>query len=283
MSRGRPPGVSPGDDPVDARKPRPARIYDYFLGGKDNHAVDREAGDRVQAVLPEVRTSAVANRQFLVRSVRYLAERGIDQFIDIGTGLPTTPNVAEVARAVNPQALTVGVDNDPVVLRHNRALAAADHGSTTVDGDIRNPDRILDNPELRALIDLERPVAVLLVALLHFIRDEEDPAGIVARVMEPLAPGSYMVLASATSTGLSAETLARIEEAYRNATAPAMMRPEEQIRTWFAALRTVYPGIVDIVDWRPRLQEFLPAPGPLVWPPDLRTGVPIIGGVARKP
>ncbi|MGH3342668.1 MAG: SAM-dependent methyltransferase [Carbonactinosporaceae bacterium] len=278
MSADGPPGPR-----IDTTKPSPARMYDYWLGGKDNLAVDREAGDKVEAANPEVRQLVVANRQFLVRAVRFLAEEGIDQFIDIGTGLPTSPNVPEVARAVHPQARVVGVDNDPIVIVHSRALVSVNEGLTTIEGDLREPDQILDNPELRALIDLDRPVAVLVSAVLHFIRDEEDPAGIVARIAEHLAPGSYVMISSVTSTGIPSEILERIEQVYRRSTSPAVARPEDQILAWFDRLNMVDPGVVDVVDWRPYLQEFLPAPGLLVWPQDLRTTYRIVGGVAQKP
>ncbi len=223
----------------------------------------------------------MANRQFLVRTVRYCAEQGIDQFVDIGTGLPTPPNVPEVARAMHPKARVVGVDNDPTVLVHNRALVAVDENTATIEGDVRDPDQILDNPELRALIDLDRPVAVLLVAVLHFVRDEEDPARIVARIAERLAPGSSVVFSVGTSTGIPTEALAQAEKIYRRATAPVIVRPEEQILSWFDPLRLVEPEMVNIVDWRPHLQEWLPSPGPLVWPPDLRTSIRNVGGVAQ--
>ncbi len=256
-------------------------MYDYFLGGKDNYAADRDAAEKVLEVFPQARLGAVANRQFLVRVVRYLAEQGIDQFVDIGTGLPTPPNVPDVARAVHPHARVVGVDKDPVVLNHNRALVSVDKDTATIEGDVRDPDQILDNPELRALIDLDRPVAVLLVAILHFIRDEEEPAGIVTRLMEHVAPGSYIVISTTSSSGVPQDALDHVERVYRNATSPLVIRPEEQIRAWFDPLHLVEPGIVDIVDWQPQLQELLPTPGPLLWPPDLRTVVPIMGGVGQ--
>ncbi|MGH3342676.1 MAG: SAM-dependent methyltransferase, partial [Carbonactinosporaceae bacterium] len=183
---------------------------------------------------------------------------------------------------ISPRARVVGVDNDPTVLVHNRALVAVDDGITTVEGDIRDPDRILANPELCALVDLDRPVAVLMVAILHFVQDEDDPAGIVARIAQRLAPGSHVVISSVTSTGIPSETLERIEAIYRKATSPAVARPEAQIQSWFDPLHLVDPGLVDVVDWRPQLQELLPSPGPLVWPQDLRTSFRIVGGAAQK-
>ncbi|MGH3327730.1 MAG: SAM-dependent methyltransferase [Streptomycetales bacterium] len=263
-------GEGPLTRRIDTSRPSTARMYDYWLGGKDNYAVDREAADEVQEVFPQIRHLALANRRFLVRAVRYCAGQGVDQFIDIGTGLPTYPNVPDVARKINPGARAVGVDNDPVVLVHNRALVAVDEGILAVEGDVRDPDRILADPELNRLIDLQRPVAVLLVAILHFVRDEEDPAGIVAHFAERMAPGSYVVIAAATSTGASEETLAQIQSIYARATSPAVFRPEHEIRTWFDPLRLVHPGLVDVQRWRPEACE-------------QGTRVRILGGVAHKP
>ncbi|MGH3328146.1 MAG: SAM-dependent methyltransferase [Streptomycetales bacterium] len=254
---------------IDTSRPSQARMYDYWLSGKDNYAVDREAAARVREVFPQVARLARANRQFLERAVRYCAGQGIDQFIDIGTGLPHPPNVPDIAREVNPAARVVGVDNDSVVLAHHRALVAVEAGITTVDGDVRDPDGILADPELTALIDLDRPVAVLLVAILHSVRDDEGPAGTIARLTEAMAPGSYLVIAAATSTGAPAETLTRIEEVYAEATTPAVFRPEHQLRTWLEPLHLVAPGLVDVQRWRPDTRQ-------------RRTSVRILGGVAHK-
>ncbi|MGH3329273.1 MAG: SAM-dependent methyltransferase [Streptomycetales bacterium] len=270
---------------IDTSKASHARIYDYFLGGKDNYAVDRKAAEQILKVSPEARQLAVANRQFVVRAVRYLAERGVDQFIDIGAGLPTAPDVSEVAREIHPQARVVSVDNDPIVLVHNRALVTIDEGLATINGDVRDPDQILDNPELAALIDFDRPVAVLLVAVLHFVADEDDPAGVVARIVERLARGSFVVIAAATTTGVAVETFKGVAQAFRNSTTkPAVARSADEIESWFNGLRLVEPGVVDIVDWRPQLQEVLPSPGPLLWPQDLRTspGLRFVCGVGEK-
>ncbi|MGH3342763.1 MAG: SAM-dependent methyltransferase [Carbonactinosporaceae bacterium] len=269
---------------IDTNKASHARIYDYFLGGKENLEVDRQAAEQILQVSPEARQLAVANRQFVVRAVRYIAEQGIDQFIDIGAGLPTSPNVFEVAREVHPRARVVSVDSDPFVLAHNQDLDAADEGLTTIEGDVRDPDQILANPELTALIDFNRPVAVLLVAVLHFVADEEEPAGIVARILERLTPGSHVAVSSATTTSVPEETFKGVAQAFQQSTTrPAVARSADQILAWFGDLSFVEPGLVDIVDWRPQLQEWLPTPGPLSWPPDLRTspGLRFVGGVAE--
>ncbi|MGH3329274.1 MAG: SAM-dependent methyltransferase [Streptomycetales bacterium] len=254
---------------IDTTKPSAARMYDYFLGGKDNYAVDREAAEQVLEVFPQARQLALANRRFLVRAVRYCAERGIDQFIDIGTGIPTLPNVPDVARKIQPHARVVGVDNDPIVLSHHRALIATDSGVGTVEGDVRRPDEVLGHPDLTTLIDLNRPVAVLLVALLHFVPDEDDPAGIVRGLAQHTAPGSYLVITAATSTDAPAATVKGVETVYQDATAPVIFRPEQQIRTWFHPFHLVAPGLVDVQGWRPDATER---------PTRLR----IVGGVAYQ-
>ncbi|MGH3342765.1 MAG: SAM-dependent methyltransferase [Carbonactinosporaceae bacterium] len=248
------------------------RMYDYLLGGKDNYAADRDAAEQVLDAFPQAHQLALANRRFLVRAVRYCAERGIDQFIDIGTGIPTLPNVPDVARRIQPRARVVGVDNDPVVLAHHRALVATDGGIGTVDGDVRRPEEILGQPDLITLIDLNRPVAVLLVALLHFVGDDDgddDPAGIVRRLAQHTAPGSYLVISAATSTAAPAATVKQVEAVYRNATAPLTLRTEPQIRAWFDPFHLVAPGMVDVQGWRPDATER---------PTRLR----IVGGVAYQ-
>ncbi len=154
---------------IDTSTPNHARVYDYVLGGKDNFAVDREAAKKVLAVAPDTRRLARANRAFLVRTVRFVAESGIRQFIDLGTGIPTSPNVHQVARGVDASARVVYVDNDPIVVEHNHALLASDEGVVTIEADIRRPAEILGNPELEMLIDFDEPVAVLMVAVLHLV------------------------------------------------------------------------------------------------------------------
>ncbi|MGH3342385.1 MAG: SAM-dependent methyltransferase [Carbonactinosporaceae bacterium] len=255
--------------PINTSKPSSARIYDHLLGGKDNYAVDREAAEQMLKVFPQAREIAQANRRFLVRAVRYCAEQGIDQFVDIGTGFPTSPNVPEVAREIRPEARVVGVDNDPVVLSHHRALVTNDIGMATIEGDVRDPLRIIINPELNMVIDLNRPVAVLLVAILHFVRDEESPATVINRLMQHTAPGSYLVISSGTSDGSSDELLALAGKIYQNATAPVTFRPESQIRSWFDPFHLVAPGLVDVRDWRPDSEE-------------PRTSQRIVGGVAYQ-
>ena len=188
-------------DYVDVRQPSAARVYDYCLGGRENFKVDRDAADAVDAVQPGTKLIALINRAFLGRAVRYLAEEeGIDQFLDIGSGLPTKDNVHQVAQRANPQARVVYVDNDPLVLVHARAmLTSSPEGRTAyLDADLREPRAILDDPELTGVLDFSQPVGLLLVAVLHFIRDDDNPREILATLIDALAPGSFVVASHAT-------------------------------------------------------------------------------------
>ncbi|MFC6879066.1 SAM-dependent methyltransferase [Actinomadura yumaensis] len=239
--------------PFDVSKPSPARMYDYFLGGKDNYAADREAGDRVKAALGEVMSHDIVweNRRFLQRAVRFLAESGIEQFIDLGTGLPTQGNVHEIAQQVVPGARVVYVDNDPIVLAHGRALLATNATTTVITADVREPEAILGNADLRALIDFSRPVAVLSVALFHFIRDAERPADILGTFRARLRPGSYLALSHLTTDGPPADELAQVVDAYKNATSPIVFRPREEIRALFDGFEITDPGLIRPWRWRP--------------------------------
>jgi len=267
--------MSSGDDqvPFDIARPSPARIYDYFLGGKDHFAVDRQAAERVIAAMGEAagRAGAWENRRFLQRAVRLLVEAGIDQFIDLGTGLPTQGNVHEIAQEVNPDARVVYVDNDPIVLAHGRALLARNQSTTVITADIRDPDSILGHPRLNALIDFSRPVAVMLVAVLHFIRDADDPAGIVKRFRDVMAPGSYLTLTHASTDGLPLEDLTQIVKVYDKATSPAVFRSREQIKSLFDGTQLIEPGLVHPWQWQPQYGPVSP-----------RTSM-LYGGVGRIP
>src|SRR6201994_1928167 len=187
--------------------PSTARIYDYLLGGKDNYPADRAAAAEIARALPNVRTSFRWNRAFLGRAVRYLAtEQGIRQFIDVGTGLPTAGNVHEVAQEAAPGTRVVYVDNDPVVLAHGRHLLHGVPGTTIIEHDLRRTKDILDDPELRALIDFGTPVAVLLVAILHFIPDADDPAAVIKKLLAPFPSGSYLVISHGTADAVPGST-----------------------------------------------------------------------------
>jgi SAM-dependent methyltransferase len=230
--------------------PSPARIYDYLLGGKDNYPADRQAAQELLAAIPDLRTFARQNRAFLGRVVRYLAaEAGIRQFIDIGTGLPSPGNVHEIAQAVAPGAHVVCVDNDPVVLAHGRAMLHGVPSTAIIEHDLRQPEAILADPQLGKLIDFAEPAALLLVAVMHFISDEDDPPGLVRRLVSALAPGSYVALTHATAD--SRPESAEGEKVYERASAQARARTRDQVAAMVAGLDLVEPGLVWAPEWRP--------------------------------
>ncbi|MFK0119116.1 SAM-dependent methyltransferase [Streptomyces sp. NPDC090994] len=255
---------------IDTSRPHPARMYDYFLGGKNNYEVDQEAAEEFMKAAPEVRAGALANRRFMLRAVRHLvAECGIRQILDIGTGLPTEPNVHQVARAVAPDTRVVYVDNDPIVSTHSMALLD-EPDTAVVLADLRDPRAVLDHPDVRRLIDLDQPVALLLVAVVHFISDAEDPDGILATLRDALPAGSYLILSHATGD-VHEDGRANAAAVYRKATASMSLRPHARVLEFFGDFSLIDPGLVRVTDWRP---EESPAADE---PP-----IGIYGGVARK-
>ncbi|TDB83934.1 SAM-dependent methyltransferase [Actinomadura sp. KC216] len=289
---------------VDVTVPNVARMYDYYLGGKDNYAADREAAEKVIAVMPGSQAGARANRAFLVRAVRYLAaEAGITQFLDLGAGLPTQNNVHEVALSVNPDARVVYVDWDPVVCAHGRALVRTPHNVGVVEADLRRPDAILRHETTRALLDFDRPVAVMMVSILHFVDGSDDPQGIVAQYRDATAAGSHLVVSHLTGDLLEKarpEETERAKEIYRRTATPVHLRAHQQIHELFKGYDLVDPGLVWLTDWRP--DEPDPdgpgapdaADGPTLLRPDGRRGgtveeapgyggrIPAYAGVGRK-
>jgi hypothetical protein len=254
---------------ADMTVPSPARIYDYLLGGKDNFASDRAAARELLAAFPDARKIARANRAFVVRALWFLAGRGIRQYLDLGTGFPTSPNVHEVARQVLPAARVVYADCDPVVTMHSRVLRANEPGVAAIQGDIRQPQDILAHPDLRELIDFAQPVAVLMVAVLHFIRPEEDPAAIVAAFVGQMAPGSYLVISHGVSDSTGPQALAGITSAYSGATAQVTPRTAGEVAAFFGGLELIEPGLVDVTQWRPERRT-------------RSHGIQIAAGVGRK-
>ncbi|MCO6008243.1 SAM-dependent methyltransferase [Actinoallomurus purpureus] len=234
-------------------RPTPARMYDYYLGGKDNFAVDRDAAEQVLASAPEVRVLARENRAFLGRTVRFLAaEAGIRQFVDVGTGLPTQGNVHEVAQAVAPGSRVVYVDNDPIVRAHAKALLPDDGTTAVVEADMRDPGPILDHPDTRRLIRFDEPVAVLFMSVLHFITDAEDPYGLVAAFRDVCAPGSHLALSHITPPERGADGAESAADVYKKrATSPAVLRSPKQIEAFFDGYEVVDPGLVNLPRWRP--------------------------------
>ncbi|MFG2847309.1 SAM-dependent methyltransferase [Kitasatospora sp. NPDC048296] len=232
--------------------PHSARMYDYFLGGKDNFAVDREAAERVLTVFPTMRTAVRANRTFMHRATRALARRGLRQWLDIGTGIPTSPNLHEVAQTVEPRARVVYVDNDPVVLAHSRALmTSTPQGRTAyVHGDVSDPAAILATPEVARTLDLDQPVVLSMVALLHFVPDLADAHAILDRLLAPLPAGSALVLSHATAE-LDPSGATKVEEIYNQAGTSLRLRPKAEFATFFEGLDLLDPGIVPAHRWHP--------------------------------
>ncbi|MFI5758914.1 SAM-dependent methyltransferase [Streptomyces sp. NPDC051569] len=253
---------------VDTSKPHPARIYDYLLGGKDNYDVDRQVGERLA---DDAKRGAVQNRAFMRRAVDWVARSGVDQFLDIGTGIPTEPNLHQVVQRTEPKARVVYADNDPIVLRHAEALLiSTPEGATDyVQADVREPRLILEHA--RTLLDFTRPVAVSLVALMHFIPDEGDPYGIVRTLVGALSPGSYLVLSHGTEDFLDEEHRVEVAGKYRTSGITLRTRTRSEIERFFDGLGLVDPGLVPA----PRWYKDTPAP----------TDEPTIiyGGVALVP
>jgi len=257
---------------IDTSVAHPARVYDYWLGGKDNFTADREAGDRVLAATPGLRERVRANRAFLVRAVRYLAaEAGIRQFLDIGTGIPSANNTHEVAQQTAPDSRIVYVDNDPIVLTHARALlAGGPMGSIQyIDGDVRDVASI--TRAAARTLDSTQPTALLLLGILHLIQDAEGPYEIVARLMDALPSGSYLAISHPASDIHPGQAEAQRRYNERVST-PQTLRTRAEVSRFFEGLDLVPPGLVYVHTWRPGPDDIVP--------PD---GVSAYGGVARKP
>lgn len=236
-------------------QPHSARMYDYLLGGKDNFPADRDAAEKAVLAFPTLRTAALENRKFLGRAVRHLVEEaGINQFLDLGSGLPTAENVHQVAQRHDPRSHVVYVDNDPIVLVHGRALLEEDERTTVIQADARNPQAILAHSGTRHLIDFTRPVGVLVVALLHFLTDEEDPAGIVSQLRQSLPPGSHVVLSHGTKD-LAPEAATAGEQAYRARGVPLTLRDKATFESFFTDMELLPPGVQVVSDWRSEVPE----------------------------
>jgi S-adenosyl methyltransferase len=261
---------------IDTSRPHAARVYDYYLGGKDNFAADREMAEKAQAAWPTIRTSARENRAFLGRAVRFLAaEVGIRQFLDIGAGLPSADNVHEVAQSVDPSCRVVYVDNDPLVLTHARALlTSGPEGRTAyIHADLRDPAGILAHPVTRDVLDFTQPIALILVGILHLVPDEDKPGDIMTTLLDALPPGSYLT-ASHGTTEYDPEATDGAVRAFRESGVPFQTRDSgEFARLAFAGLELVPPGVVVTSEWRPE------GDGPRPTWAEVNT----CGGVARKP
>jgi hypothetical protein len=275
-----PQGHGTGTDPelpqdINTDVAHPARVYDYWLGGKDNFPADRALAEHIMEAIPTMRTMAAANRAFLSRAVRYLAEEaGIRQFLDIGTGIPTSPNVHEVAQAVAPDSRVVYVDNDPIVLAHARALLTSQEAGETsfIGADLQQPKSILDHPTLTSTLDLSQPVAVMLVAVLMYFRDTDNPNPfeMVATLLEAMPPGSYLAITHPTAD-FNPEAMGGAVAAAERSGVTLVPRNQAETEKFFAGLDVVDPGVTPVLSWRPDK------------PPDDPRSAYYWAGIARKP
>jgi SAM-dependent methyltransferase len=264
--------VPPG---VDMKRANVARVYDYWLGGTHNFLADQDAGRAIAAVEPLMRDIARTNRAFLGRAVRFLSAAGIDQFLDIGSGIPTSGNVHEIAQAVNPEARVAYVDVDPVAIAHSKAILAGNDNAAIVDADVREPEKILAHATVGRLIDFSKPAGLILMVVLHFISDAEDPWRLIATLRDALAPGSYLVLGHATDDGKKPNVAQATETAYNRSVATRIhLRSRAEIGRLFDGFELVDPGLVYASRWRP---------GPSDDAPDVLAEYGTLVGVARKP
>lgn len=243
---------------VDVNTPSAARMYDYYLGGSHNFTADRETADAVAQAIPWVKDVAVANRAFLRRAVRFCVAQGIRQFIDIGSGTPTVGNVHEIAQQADPSCRVVYVDNEPVAVAHSELLLEDEPQAAIVQADARDPEAILSAPETAALIDFEQPVAVMMVALLHFIPDTSDPLGIIGKFRDVMAPGSFFGMSHVTQDSY-AEPLQKLVELYRKSTNPVTARTRAEITGLFTGFDLVEPGLVWTEEWQPEHPDLVSA------------------------
>ncbi|MEV4173644.1 SAM-dependent methyltransferase [Nonomuraea sp. NPDC049709] len=239
----------PGVDPT---VPSVARMYDYYLGGKDNFPSDREAAEKIIAIVPEVRETARDNRAFIGKAVRLMAEQGVRQFLDIGAGLPTQENVHQVAQRIAPDTRVVYVDNDPIVLAHARALLADTPDTVAVWGDVTDPAAILSDPQVTGHLDLELPTAVLMSAVLHFVPGDRKASDIVATLRAPLVPGSYLLISHFYTPDADDPRVKAGQQVYK-ATKPGALaaRSLRQITDFFDGMKLLEPGLVPVKSWRP--------------------------------
>jgi hypothetical protein len=237
-------------DDVDIERPSAARMYDYYLGGSHNFAADRELADEYIKVLPDMPQIARAQRHVLHRAVKHLATTGVDQFLDLGSGIPTVGNVHEIVRAINPEARIVYVDADPVAVAHSTSLLAGVPNTGVLHADLRDPDDVLASPVVAGTLDLSHPVAVLMIAVLHFVPDSDDPPSVVAAYRDATVPGSYLAITHATSD-YHPEMARAAEAVYTRASHQMYYRSRQEILSMLTGYELLEPGLADMIHWRP--------------------------------
>ncbi|MFG2040998.1 SAM-dependent methyltransferase [Dactylosporangium sp. NPDC048998] len=238
-------------DGVDITTPNAARVYDYTLGGFHNFQVDREFAEDAQRAWPGIFQLAHANRAYLGRAVQWLAKQGVRQFLDIGSGIPTLGNVHEVAQGLAPEARVMYVDIDPVAVAHSRHILAGNPRASAISGDLRRPEEILAHPEVLALLDFSEPVALLLMAVLHFVSDEDDPGGIIRRFDEATVSGSYVALSHGIPAEVKAAEQDEVRNLYRRTPTAVHLRTPQQVAGLFDGWSVIEPGLVPITEWYP--------------------------------
>jgi hypothetical protein len=238
-------------DEIDLDRPSPARVYDYYLGGSHNYAVDRETARQIVRLVPETPRFARANRSFLRRAVEHLVAAGIRQFLDIGSGIPTAGNVHEIAQRAAQDARVTYVDIDPIAVAHSRAILADNDRVAVVQDDLRTPERVLSDPELLRVLDLDEPVAILMISLLHFVPDSDDPAGVIARYRDAVVAGSYLALSHIRRVPDPPADGLKTLEIYKRIGAPLTPRSDAELRAFFTGFELVPPGLVALQEWRP--------------------------------
>ncbi|WP_328396233.1 SAM-dependent methyltransferase [Nocardia sp. NBC_00416] len=253
---------------VDPHEPRSARVFDYLLGGKDNYEVDRVFAHRILAVAPETRSLAWFSRKFLLHAVRVAAAAGVRQFVDLGSGIPTSPNVHEIAHETDPSARVAYVDHDPVVFVHSNAIMTKHPGVTALQADVRHPDELLGRLESESGIDFAEPVAITIVGVLHYVMDDEYPGELVRRYRDAMAPGSYLALSHAAATS-DPEIITRTSQDAMNTSAQVRYRSLERVTSFLDGFENLEPGVVPLQRW---LGDDLPD-----------TKLVLYGAVGRKP
>lgn len=261
---------------VDVSVPSMARTYDFLLGGAHNFAVDRELAVHVERVMPDARSAARVNRAFLGRAVRYMMERGVTQFLDIGSGIPTVANVHEVAQAQNPECRVVYVDKDPIAVAHSELMLADNDRAAIVHADMRDPEAILGHPETRRLLDFDQPVGLLVLMMLHWLPDESDPWALMATYRDALAPGSHLAITHVTADHQD-QRLSDVTELIKGSRSADQLneRSHERVQALFTGFELVDPGLVGCAAWRTA------GPGDMSDTPEMN--MVICGGVGRKP
>jgi hypothetical protein len=253
-------------DGVDVTVPNAARVYDYALGGYHNFAVDREFFERAEAAWPGLGLVAHANRAFLGRVVRRLLDLGVRQFLDIGSGIPTLGNVHEVAQESAPDARVMYVDMDPVAVAHSQAMLADNPRAGAIEGDLRRPSDIVYHPDVAGLLDFSQPVAVLLIAVLHFVPDSDNPAGILARLAEELVSGSYVAISHGSQApGDREDAQESVRQLYQRTPTPFHLRTRDELAALLTGFEIVEPGIVPVTDWYPDPEEVDDPPQPALF------------------